>query len=98
MHARFQLVLEPGLAGKDTAIQCTATRRVSVVLRSGSKEKLRELIDKTPTKLTLADCQGLDEAIAHGRGGLYLELSREQYGEAEGFLLILPRLVTVRGY
>ncbi len=45
----------------------------------GKEAKLRELIARTPTKLTLADHQALDAGIANGRGGLYLELTGEQY-------------------
>jgi hypothetical protein len=45
----------------------------------GSEEKLRELIARTQTTFTLEDRQALDHATALGRGGVYLQLSGEQY-------------------
>lgn len=45
----------------------------------GSEDKLRELIVRTPTRFDLAGKQALEHAFAGGRGGLYLELTGEQY-------------------
>lgn len=42
-------------------------------------DKIRELIARTSTKLNLGDKQGLDCGISNGRGGIYLDLTAEQY-------------------
>jgi len=41
--------------------------------------KVRELIDRTPTKLDLAAKQALEQAISIRRGGMFLELTGDQY-------------------
>jgi hypothetical protein len=41
--------------------------------------KLRELIARTPTRFDLAEKQALEHAFEGGRGGVDLELTREQY-------------------
>lgn len=50
----------------------------------GSADKLRELIARTPTRFDLAGKQALAHAIEGGRGGLYLELTGEQYRKLKG--------------
>jgi hypothetical protein len=57
---------------------------IGPIRKFGSEDKLRELIARTPTKLTLADRQAFDHAIANGRGGIYLELTAEQYRKLRG--------------
>ena len=49
-----------------------------------SDVKLRELIARTSTKLSLADHQALDQAIHNGRGGVFLDLNQEQYAKLKG--------------
>ena len=44
-----------------------------------SEEKVRELISRTATKFDLAGRQALDAGFEMGRGGVYLDLSTEQY-------------------
>ena len=45
----------------------------------GSVDKVRELIARTPTRLDLAAKQAIEHAIARGRGGMYLQLTEDQY-------------------
>jgi hypothetical protein len=45
----------------------------------GSVDKVRELINRTPTPMNLEVVNMLDHAINKGRGGIYLQLTREQY-------------------
>jgi len=45
----------------------------------GSLDKVKELIARTPTRLDLAAHQAIDHAITVGRGGIYLEVTAEQY-------------------
>lgn len=49
-----------------------------------TEDKLRELIARTPTKMNLEARNMLDHAIANGRGGLYLDLTHEQYRKLKG--------------
>jgi hypothetical protein len=42
-------------------------------------DKILEMIARTPTKLDLAAKASLENGIRNGRGGLYLELTEEQY-------------------
>lgn len=44
-----------------------------------TSEKVRELIQRTETKMDLAARQALDHAIEKGRGGVFLNLTDEQY-------------------
>jgi hypothetical protein len=44
-----------------------------------SVNKIRELIDRTPTKMNLEDRSMLEHDIEKGRGGLYLDVTEEQY-------------------
>jgi hypothetical protein len=44
-----------------------------------SEQAIRDLIARTPTRLTLEDRQALDTALHKGRGGLFLELTPEQF-------------------
>jgi hypothetical protein len=45
----------------------------------GSVEKVRELIDRTPTPMNLETRNMVEHAISKGRGGIYLQLTGEQY-------------------
>lgn len=44
-----------------------------------SAEKIRQLAERSCTPLNLEARQSIDHAIAIGRGGIWLELNREQY-------------------
>jgi hypothetical protein len=43
------------------------------------EQSIRDLIDRTLTKLDSAARNSLDYALSNGRGGLYLDLTEEQY-------------------
>lgn len=45
----------------------------------GSAEKVRELVRKSQTRLEEAERRTLEAGLETGRGGLWLELSAEQY-------------------
>lgn len=45
----------------------------------GSADKLLDLIGRTPTRFDLAGKQALEHALAQGRGGLFLQLTEDQY-------------------
>ena len=49
-----------------------------------SEEKVRKLISRTATKFDLAGRQALDAGFGGGRGGVYLDLSAEQYRKLRG--------------
>lgn len=49
------------------------------IRRFSDPDKVRELIDRTPTPMNLEARNMLDHAIAVGRGGMFLELTVEQY-------------------
>jgi hypothetical protein len=42
-------------------------------------DKLLEMISRTPTRLDLAAKNSLENAIKNGRGGLFLDITAEQY-------------------
>jgi hypothetical protein len=44
-----------------------------------SLDKIRELIDRTPTKHPTEFRQALDYGISQGRGAMYIELNAAQY-------------------
>jgi len=44
-----------------------------------SVDKIRELIDRTPTEMSLEARSMLKHDIEKGRGGLYLDVTEEQY-------------------
>jgi hypothetical protein len=46
-----------------------------------SADLLRDLIDRTPTKLGLSAKQSVESAFRNGRDGLWLELTQERYGK-----------------
>jgi hypothetical protein len=52
---------------------------VGRIRQFGSADKLRQLIARTPTRFDLAGKQALEHALERQRGGVYLELTREQY-------------------
>jgi len=52
---------------------------VGRIRQLGSLDKVRELIARTPTHLDLAAKQAIEHAISVGRGGIYLDLTAEQY-------------------
>ena len=52
---------------------------VGRIRQLGSLDKVKELITRTPTRLDLAAKQAIEHAITVGRGGIYLELTAEQY-------------------
>lgn len=64
------------LAGK---LCCKCSLPVGRIRHFGSEDKLRELIVRTPTRFDLAGKQALDHAFQGGHGGVYLELTAEQY-------------------
>jgi hypothetical protein len=41
--------------------------------------KIRELIERTPTPINLESRNMIEHAIDKGRGGMYLQLTGEQY-------------------
>ncbi len=45
----------------------------------GSVDKVRELINRTPTPMNLEARNMLEHAINQGRDGMYLQLTSEQY-------------------
>jgi hypothetical protein len=47
-------------------------------------EKIRELIGRTPTPLNLGARNMLEHAILDDRGGMYLQLTGEQYRKLHG--------------
>lgn len=49
------------------------------VRQFGTADKLRDLVARTPTRFDLAGKQALEHALQGGRGGLYLELTDDQY-------------------
>lgn len=55
------------------------------IRKFGSADKLRELIARTPTRFDLAGKQALEVAFSGGRGGVYLELSQDQYQKLRTF-------------
>jgi hypothetical protein len=48
-------------------------------LRFSNKEKLREIAERGGCNMNLEARQSLDHGIEIGRGGIWLELSEEQY-------------------
>jgi hypothetical protein len=42
-------------------------------------DKVRELIDRTPTPMNLETRNMIEHAINKGRGGMYLQLTEDQY-------------------
>jgi hypothetical protein len=48
-------------------------------LRFQSREKIRELAERGGGNMSLETRQSLDHGIEIGRGGIWLELSEEQY-------------------
>jgi len=50
----------------------------------GDVDKVRQLIDRTPTSMNLEARNMLEHAISIGRGGMYLELTGEQYRKLKG--------------
>lgn len=53
--------------------------RIGRTRRFSGSYKVRELIERTETKFGLEGEQAIDHGIASGLGGLYLDLSEEQY-------------------
>ena len=49
-----------------------------------SAEKVRELIAKTPTRMMSEDKQALEFALEAGRGGIWLDVTTEQYARLQG--------------
>ncbi len=54
---------------------------VGRIRRFSSIHKVRELIARTPTQLSAEARAKLEHDISNGRGGIYLDLTREQYGK-----------------
>ncbi len=52
---------------------------VGRIRQLGSIDKVKELLARTPARLDLAAKQAIEHAIARGRGGIYLQLTEEQY-------------------
>lgn len=44
------------------------------------EQKVRDLVERGSTERTLADHQALEHGISMGRGGVWLQLTGEQYG------------------
>jgi hypothetical protein len=57
----------------------TLDRALGRIRTVETEEAVREMIRRTPTRLSLEDWHMLDEAFKKGRGGLFLELTDEQY-------------------
>src|ERR1700677_1530183 len=57
---------------------------VGRIRQLGNVDKVKELIARTPTRLDLAAKQAIEHAIARGRGGIYLDLTGEQYRKLAG--------------
>jgi hypothetical protein len=57
---------------------------VGRIRQLGSLDKVKELIARTPTRLDLAADQAIEHAITVGRGGMYLDLTAEQYQKLRG--------------
>jgi hypothetical protein len=49
------------------------------IITFADADKIRELIARTPTQLNLEARNMLEHSISQGRGGLFLELTNEQY-------------------
>lgn len=45
----------------------------------GSADKLRDLVVRTPTKMLSEDRNAFEHGIDKGRGGVWLEVTAEQY-------------------
>jgi hypothetical protein len=52
---------------------------VGRILTFADPDKIRELIARTPTPMNLETRNMLEHSITQGRGGLYLDLTNEQY-------------------
>lgn len=65
-------------------LELDAKTSIGRIRTFGSADKLRELIARTPTRLDLAAKQALEHAIQGGRGGVYLDLTSEQYRKLKG--------------
>ncbi|KAA6463434.1 hypothetical protein DYQ86_08670 [Acidobacteria bacterium AB60] len=53
-------------------------------LRFRSQQKVRELAERGGCALTLETLQALNHGLETGRGGVWLELSEEQYRRLKG--------------
>jgi hypothetical protein len=60
-------------------LELDAKTSIGRIRTFATADKVRELIARTPTLLDLAGKQALEHAIRGGRGGIYLELTVEQY-------------------
>ena len=65
-------------------LEMDAQTPVGRIRRFGSKEKVQELIARTPSRFVLADKQALDYAFEIGRGCVHLSLTAEQYWKLKG--------------
>ena len=67
-----------------TFLEPDAKTPVGRMREFGSPDKIRDMIARTPTKQDQAAKQSLEYAIETGRGGVFLDLTAEQYRKLKG--------------
>jgi hypothetical protein len=60
-------------------LEADAKTPVGHIRTFGTADKIREVIAKTPTKMDLAAHAAVEHGIQGGRGGVWLDLTHEQY-------------------
>lgn len=57
-----------------------------------TEDKVRELIARTPTRMDQASKQAVEHTFLIGRGGVWLELTAEQYAKTRDNMFSLDRM------
>jgi hypothetical protein len=72
----------PTSKGLEWAVQfspATVSRSIGPLRIWDSADVIRELVARTPTKMDSASKQAFELALTNGRGGIFLDLTPEQY-------------------